>query len=692
MGKVVVGVIFFSTAAFVGADLLGPNSSILGGNNTDVGEIAGKTITYEDYLKKIEEMSINFRINTQRNPSSAEMVSVRNQAWDALINDIAFGKQFKNVGVDVTNDEVVDMVQGNNISPEVQQAFTDPQTGQFDKQGLVSFLQGLGEVTPAQRANWLSFEQNLGPARTRTKYENLILKTNFASLEEGKQMYYYTAASADVKYVYVPFNSIADTAIAVTDGELQDYIDAHEDQFQKEESRGLQYVSIKVTPSERDTATVLEEINVIKENLLEAENDSTFAVINSDGNFPFITYNRDGVPESLEQDGKLVEEGSVVGPFLENGKYVLYKLSGVSEGTTNAARANHILFKWNDDSDAAKATAKRQANKVLRQIRNGADFAEMASIHGTDGTKTKGGDLGWFSDGKMVAPFQEAVFGASRKGLLRNLVETQFGYHIIEVTETVTNLSYKVTKIELDLYVSDETRNKFYRMAETFALNSNDLESFTTTAKESGYEINTANQIRKNDRRVASLTDARGIVTWLYNSGEIGKVSNVFELDNDYIIAIMTEQQDEGVADLESARNQVERKVKDAKKADQIMAKLGKVDSSLDDIAQAYGDDAQVYSMDNLKLSGNTLNTVGLAPEAVGLAFSMENGEKTQPFKVENGVLVLELVNKNEPAQISDYEVYRSQVEQKTQGRLPYNITQTVKELSEIEDLRYKFF
>lgn len=692
MGKVVVGLIAFSIMAFVGADLLGPNSRLLRGNNTDIGKIAEKTISHQDYLNKIEQLTINFRINTQRNPSSDEIISIKNQAWEALIYDIAYQKQFDNVGIQVTNDEIIDMVQGNNISQEIKQAFTDSITGQFDKGKLITFLQNLAEATPAQRANWTLFESNLAPARSRTKYENLILKTNYASLEEGKQMYYYTVASADVKYVYISYNSIADSTITITDDELQNYIDNNQNEFQKKESRGLKYISIKIIPSEQDTVTVKEEIEQIKKKLAESDNDSTFVVINSDGNSPYTTYNRGTIPEALQEDGKLVEKGTIVGPFLEDGKYVLYKLSSIEEGNTNSARANHILFKWDNDSDEAKKTIKKKANKILHQLKNGADFAEMAAIHGTDGTKTKGGDLGWFSDGTMVAPFQEAVFGSSKKGLLKNLVETQFGYHIIEVTEVVTRLSYKVAKIELEFYINAETKNKFYRESENFALNSTNLESFTYNADKNNYQINTVNNIDKNDIKISTLTNARNIVFWLYNSGEIEKISNVFELDDEYIIAIMTEQQDKGVAKLESVRNQVEKKIRDAKKAEQIIAKMENTGGYLDNIAQAYGNDAKVYEMSNLKLSSNTLNTVGLAPEAVGLAFSMQNGEKTKPFKVESGVLVLELINKVEPSEISEYEAYINQIEQKIQGRLPLNINQALNELIEIEDLRYKFF
>lgn len=692
MGKVVVGVIAFSIAAFVGADLLGPNSTLLGNNVTDVGEIAGQTISHQDFINKVDELSYNFSLNTRRNPSSAELVSLRNQAWDALIAEIAYKRQFNNVGLAVSDEEVIDMVQGDNISPDIQQAFTDPETGQFDKEQVVAFLQNLADQPPQQRANWYSFESNLAPSRLRIKFDNLLVKTNYATEEEAKLEYLNIAATADIKYLYVPYLTVPDSVVTVSDSELEDYLDANADEYQREASKSLKYISIAVVPSSQDSAIVKEEIATLKDELINTTNDSIFAQVNSDSGSPFLTYTPDNLPAALTEDGAELQVGDVFGPVLTNGKYILYKVSRIEEGSQNSARASHILFKWDDESATSKARAKAEARKILRDIKRGADFAEMARIHGTDGTATKGGDLGWFSDGKMVEPFQNAVYGAKRKGLLSDVVETRFGYHIINVTETKTNKSFKVAKVELELYPSDETRNKFYRDAELFAVNSGNLEEFERNAAEAPYEVITAAKIDKNARRITRLPDARGVVTWLYNSGSIGKVSEVFEIDNAYVIAVMTGEQEEGLAKLEDVRNEVENKVKNQKKAEYIINKLGNISGTLDEAAEAYGSNANVYEMNSLKMSSNSLTSVGLAPEAVGVVFSMESGEKTAPFELDNGVIAIEAVSVVKPEDLGDYDAYRSQVEQKRQSRIAFNIDQTIRELAEIVDERYRFF
>ena len=694
MGKVVVGVIAFSIIAFIASDLLGPNSVLLGGANTDVGEIAGVTISNDDYIAKIDQVSNNFRASTGRNPSSSELVNLRTQAWDALIADIAYKAQFEKLGVEVSDEELVDMVQGENISPQIKQIpiFTSQQTGQFDKNLVVEYLKSLANQTQQQRAAWYQFESNLGPGRRRLKYENLLIKTNFASLLEAKNEYQATAASADVQYVYVPYFSVKDTAVTVTTGELEEYLKEHEDEYQKEEERTIQYVAFNVEPSPRDTTTVLDDINALKEGFATSENDSIFAVINSDGNLPFVTYKSDNVPEALFVEGALVEEGTVVGPELDNGKYVLYKLASVSEGLQYAAKASHILFKADGDTDEAKAAAKAEARNILRDIKNGADFAEMARLHGTDGTANRGGDLGWFNEGQMVAPFQEAVFAATKTGLLSDVVETDFGYHIIDVTELKTNIQYKVAKVELEIYISDQTRNKAYREAEIFAVKCTNIDDFEKYSKESGLEIKTQTRVKANDRRMGALTEARGIVSWAYNNASVGEISDIFEIDNSYVIAVVTEEQEKGTADVESVKNELARKVREQKKAAIIIEKLGDTNRDLQTIVDEYGSNAKLTTMTGLKLNSNSLNGVGLAPEAVGLAFSMENGEKTQAFALDNGVIILEMLNKFEPAEITDYAPYQGVVEQKRQSRVGFNIDAAVKDLAKIEDERYRFY
>ncbi|MEP2023329.1 MAG: SurA N-terminal domain-containing protein [Reichenbachiella sp.] len=690
--KIIVFLIGFSIVAFVGADLLGPNSTLLGNSKTNVGEIAGSKISYQDFLAKQDEIEYNWTQSNRRTPTSNDMAGIRNLTWDALVAEYAFKNEFNAVGINVSDEEIVDMVQGDNISPEIRQAFTDPETGGFSKDNVVAFLQNLGEQTPAQRANWYNFEKNLGPGRLRLKFDNLMIKTNYATEAEAKYKYQNESNTADINYVYVPFLSMADSAIEVSDSELNSYLSNNEKEYQREESKSVKYVSFDVIPSADDTAMVVEQIEKLKSELISTDNDSTFAVVNSDASDAFKNYTPGELPAVFLGDDVVMGSGTFVGPVVENGSYVLYKVASMRPSDTYSARASHILFKWASDSDAEKAKAKKEARDVLRKIKNGTDFAEMARLHGTDGTASKGGDLGWFSEGAMVAPFQEAVFAAPSKGLIGDVVETQFGYHIIDVTEIKTNVVYKIAKVALEIFVTDDTRNKYYRDAEQFALNATSIEEFESTAKEKGLSVKTAARVRKNDRRITGISEGRSIVYWAYNNASLGDVSEVFEIDDQYVIAVLTDEQEEGAAELESVRFEITKKVRDQKKAKIISEKLNGLSGSMEEIAAGYGDGAKVYNMPALKLSSNSLKSVGLAPEAVGVAFSMENGETTKPFSVDNGVLIIEMVNKLEAPEVSDYESYRTQVLQQRQGRIAYNVDQTIKELAEIKDERYKFF
>lgn len=696
MGKIVVGLIGFSIAAFVMADLLGPNSTLFG-NDTDIGEIAGETVSYKDFLAKQDEITFNFQQNNNgRSPSSAQQNYIRNQTWDALIADYAFTKQFDALGIDVTSDEVVDMVQGDNISPQIKQAFTNPETGEFSKDNVIQYLQALPSQPPYQQASWYNFEKSLRPTRRRTKFDNLIVNTNYVSTEEAKFEYSTSSATAEVNYFYVPFSSVKDSAVSVTDAELQSYLDEHKDEYKQDEFKEIKYVSFDVKPSAEDTAFVLAEITKLKAGFASAQNDSTFAELNSDGTDTFKNYTLETLPDAIKSDGYIAQVGEVVGPVIDGNSYALYKITSTDETEDYTARASHILFKWDDESASAKAKAKSEARSVLRQIKNGASFSEMAKEHGTDGTTSRGGDLGYFTQGKrMVKEFDDAVFGTNKTGLLADVVETQFGYHIIDVTSAKSNTTYNVAKVALEIFISDETRNKFYRDAETFALNTKSLADLEKNAKEQGLKVTTASKVTKNDQRVTGISQGRSIVFWAYNRADMGDVSEVFEIEDRYVIAGLSSEQAEGTASLASVRFEIEKKVKDQKKADIIVDKIksfGEIDA-LANLGLSYdGNGAKYYSMTDLKLSSNSLQSVGLAPEAVGVIFSMEPGERTEPFAIANGVILIELVNKIEAPEISDYESYKSQVAQRRQPRLASKVDNAIKELANIEDDRYKFF
>jgi peptidyl-prolyl cis-trans isomerase D len=204
--------------------------------------------------------------------------------------------------------------------------------------------------------------------------------------------------------------------------------------------------------------------------------------------------------------------------------------------------------------------------------------------------------------------------------------------------------------------------------------------------------IQEAPNIDKNARRFGALSNARSVVSWLYREADEGEVSDVYEVDDNYVVAVMTGESDKGTAPLSEVRNEIAVKVKNEKKAALIISTLKNANGDLDAMATTYGSDANIYSSSDLKLNSNSLPNVGFAPEAVGKAFALKSGEKTEPFASENGVLAIEMISVTPAPQIADYSMYKQQLTQQYENSVSFNIANAVKEYADIEDRRYKFF
>ena len=199
-------------------------------------------------------------------------------------------------------------------------------------------------------------------------------------------------------------------------------------------------------------------------------------------------------------------------------------------------------------------------------------------------------------------------------------------------------------------------------------------------------------EIRINDTRITGLGDARGVIRWIYTDASIGEVSEVFELDNQYVIMVVTGKVDEGIADLEDVRPQLEIKVKNQAKGEVIIERLNALEGTLDEIADAYGEDANVYSSADLKLSANSLPSVGFAPVSIGVAFSLTDGQRSAPIKENAGVVIIEMQALTRAPEIADYTIYANQVEQQRNGRVSFLISEAIRDHANIIDERYKFF
>ena len=688
---IAISLIFF----LVGGDIFSGNSRFFGGSSDVVGEIGGEKINYKDFQKKVEDATQNYTQQAGRSPGEQETNQMRDQVWNQYILDLAYGKEYEALGLSVSAKELVDMVQGENIHPSVRQQFTNPQTGQFDKTYVIQFLKNFKTMPVAQQQAWASFEKSLAQDRLRTKYENLLKMSTYTTNAEAQKEYSAQTSKVDAHYLYVPFYSVADSTVKVTDSQLEDYLGKHKDAFVGQNTRSIQYVTFPVIPSKQDTASFYNDIKRLAKELAITKNDSAFAMMNSDVKTPYYVTMAE-IPESVKGSLGSMTPGGIYGPFKNGMSYSIYKYGGIQKDSLFTVRASHILIQAAKAApDSVKAAARKRAEGILAQIRGGASFEAMAQQFGTDGTAQQGGDLGYFkNNGSMVKPFENAIFGFSGTGLLANIVETDFGYHIVKVTEAKTNTRYKLAAINRTIAPSQATMDEVLRKTDAFATENNTKDKFEAALKKDRTLLMLrGDKIPEGAAGFNNLQNARDIVRWAFNSDtKIGSISTVFQNENQYIVALETGSTDKNKVKIDDFRDELTAKVRGEMKAEIITKKLSGVSGTLEQMAQKYGAGALVETVTDLTLAQGVLTSAGADPTALGKAFGLKIGQKSKPFKGEAGVFVMETTKSTPAPAMADLTMFKNSSKMIAAQRASYYINEAIKENAKVVDNRAKFY
>lgn len=675
----------------LGNEFFGQNSIFSRGKN-DVGSIAGNSVPIEAYQQRLAQAEMDYQVRTGKAITETERGSVQEMAWAQLISKYVVEPEYDKLGLAVSKGEILDMVQGKNVHPTVKQLFTNPQTQQFDKEFLQNFLKNFEKQEPRNQQLWTNIEASLPTERLRNKYLNLLKMTNYITKEEAKREYTSQTSKIDIKFVYVPYTSVVDSTVVVSDDEIKQYINNHKNQYEVEEGRSIEYVTFNINSSAKDSADIKSELATAIAEFKNTDNDSLFIANNSDNPTPLSYKSIGELPEELKSSALVVD--SVYGPFSQFGKISLFKITNTKSDSVFAMKASHILFKTDPMAEpAGKAEAKTKAQDVLNQIKAGASFENMASQYGSDGTAQKGGDLGWFNQGQMVKPFNDAVMNASATGLLPQLVETDFGYHIIKVTAPKTNKKFEIGLLERDIVASEETKDAIFKKADEFAANNTDTAKFNAAIRnDKSLSKQSANNFKATEKYVGSLNNPRELIRWAYNEAKVGEVSKVFSMDNQYYVAALVGKRDKGIAAVEDVKVEVTGKIRAEKKGDVILAKLENATGTMEAIATKYGKDAITSIASGINFAAGSITGLGYDPIVVGRAFGVEKGKRTKAFKGESGVAIIEVAAVNPAPEVADYASYKSQLKQQRTGREDYVVDEFLKKQSNIEDERYKFF
>jgi peptidyl-prolyl cis-trans isomerase D len=286
-GLLVAIVIGISLAAFILGDMLNSGSSLFQKNQLEVGEIDGESIQYPDFQKKLEELGEIYKMNSpQTQLDENTWVQIREQTWQNMVRDIVMGSVYNNLGIEISSDELFDMLQGTNLHPIVQQLFTDQNTGMVDRGAVVRFLKNLETgVAPEQRDYWFYLEQQIVDERVQTKYNNMVGKGLYVTSEEAQNSLTSKNNQISFDYISVSHNTVADSLVVISEKDLKDYYNANENIYTQEKIRRIEFITYNVRPSVQDFEEAEHWMTDIKAEFETATDNIQFVNSNSDVSF-----------------------------------------------------------------------------------------------------------------------------------------------------------------------------------------------------------------------------------------------------------------------------------------------------------------------------------------------------------------------------------------------------------------------
>ena len=683
-------------ALFVISDALQSNSHLFGGDATSVGEIAGDKIDIKMYDAKVTENENNYK---QRQNGGAidqnTSEQIREQTWTQMVQEAILDKQYKDLGIEVTNDELFDLVQGDNPHEQIKSApiFQNKQTGMFDRTLVIRFLKQLQESDDNQaQTQWVQFEEGLAKETLVKKYNSLVKKGIYTTNFEAKQKYTERMRNLDYEMVAVNYFTIPDSAIKVEDDALKSYFNKNSDKYkEKTNGRKMDFVLFDVLPTAEDTANIQKWVADQVSQFASATNDTLYVDVNSESKFDTMAHPVSFYPTEVADQLFNSPIGTIVGPVFKDGKFHIYKVSGIQTDSMYNMRASHILFKTEGATKEDTLNSLKKATEVLAEIKKGADFAEKASQYGTDGTSARGGDLGWFREGAMVKEFGDWV-KAHNKGDI-GIVKTQFGIHIVKVTGDKSKKTVCAGNVERTVTPSDKTAGIVYNQANQFAVAISDKGDFDKIIADQGLTKRTADNIKETDRQLAGYPEAREVVRWAFNA-KVDDVSEVFTVGDKYVVAKLTGIKEKDKADFESVKERVKQDYIKEQKAEQLLAKAKTASEGAPNLAAiATKLQSTVVPGTAQNFENGNIPYVGPDNTFVGTLFGSKAGSKILgPVKGDNAIYVYTITKYNEAPVVTEYSAQRNEMQNQVSQRFEYGSMEALKDLYKVKDNRFKFY
>jgi peptidyl-prolyl cis-trans isomerase D len=656
----------------------------VGNLSNNIGTVNGDVITVDEYNQAVDQQVQSYQNQTGESMPPQMLDQARDRVFNQLVDSKLREQEMERLGLDVSDAELIEMIEGADPHPIIKAYFSDGQGG-VDRALLQNFISN-----PEATADWLQIEAYIRSERRGQKLENLIGASVRVTEADVNAEHYRQNASANVRYVALRYSALPDTDISYDESDLKRFYNEHKDEFERKKTFDLSYVTLSKAPTKEDTATVFSDLSSLAEAFGTADDDSLFLSRNgSERPFTDAYFRQDELDEAI---ATLVfsgaTEGQVLGPIISGNQVHLIKVRDIRPPEETAVKASHILFRAAEGDDEARAAARTKANDVLARLRNGADFAAMAREFSDDGSASSGGELGWFGPGRMVAPFEEAAFAAT-VGRVVGPVSTQFGYHLIKVTERATEEA-QIADFALSLRASVQTLNRAQSALDDLQYFAAEEGGFVEEATRKGLTIQTVS-VEDEQAFIPGLGNSRSLVTFM-ETAKVGDVTPVIELNDVFVVAVVDQINKAGFRPFEEVKDQLEPRLRNEMKAKVQVQKLtDALGSGFDGLAAATASAEQ--TAEGLSFSNMIVPGIGRDPKFVGTALGMAVGSTSSVIEGENSAYVIMVTEKNDPDPLAPemYSALYEQLKNQRQNLVRSQWITSLRESADIEDHRRLF-
>jgi peptidyl-prolyl cis-trans isomerase D len=694
LAVILVGV---AIAAFILSDLFTGRGR--GSRMPEVGQIEGVEITGIEYNRRVEDnIEIQRTNQNKENLTAQESFEVRNSTWNQILNEVIMGKEYEKLGLTVTKEELFDLVQGPRPHRLITQYFTDPNTGQYSPQVVLNFLQNLDNVDPEVKKQWLNIEKFIKEDRLSQKYQTLVAKGYYVPEAFARMDYESKKKNAEVRYVAIRYTSIPDDEVTLTDKDYEAYYEKNKHLYEQDASRDIDYVIFDVQPSAEDRTDARESVYRIYDDFRNATDIATFVNSTSDERYDSAWQKKGTLPVLIDSIAFNSTPGTFIPPFEDGTAWYMARVMDM-QSRPDSMKADHILVAYQGAMRAdpsvtrTREDAERRADSIFNVLKADKTKLQALAFQLSDdpSAKQNNGDLGWFVDGSMVGPFNEAVVNNKVGDVV--MAETMFGFHILKVTDKKAPVQkVRVAVVKRAVEPSSKTFQDIYTQASTFAGENNSREKFERTVTDQGLNKRSATYLREMGNSIPGIENPREIIRWaFFENIKLGEVSPVFDVGGSYVVAVLTTIREKGPIPLEQMKENLKTFVLNEKKAEIIKGRLEGASSDIYQIARDFNTKVDT----NLSITFSSRNIPGFGSEfqVIGEIFTMNEGDQSEPIQGNGGVFIVKLDRFYEPAAPANFAQNRDQLQGAFRSRVTSNAVFTaLQKKADITDNRLMFY